>query len=122
MDAFSPEHDRTISGLAGDVDDAGKELLQATYDCWIQACQFVEPGKDYKDIGAIIEDYVTPKGFSTVRNFCGHGIGSVSVCVHWREYVDTSSFFLTLQSSLFSSYFSSTDLPHQSQHFTLSQQ
>ena len=79
--------------VAGDVDNAGKELLQATYDCWIQACQFVEPGKDYKDIGAIIEDDLTPKGFSTVRNFCGHGIGSVSVCVRWREYVDTSSFF-----------------------------
>jgi len=62
--------------VVGECDDKAKELLQTTYDCWIQACQFVEPGKDYKDIGAIIEDYVVPRGFSTVRNFCGHGIGS----------------------------------------------
>jgi methionine aminopeptidase len=63
--------------VAGELDDAGKHLLQATYDSWIAACQFVESGKDYKDIGAIIEDHVTPRGYSSVRNFCGHGIGRV---------------------------------------------
>ena len=78
--------------VAGQVDDAGKKLLQATYDCWISACNFVAPGKDYKDIGAIIEDYVTPRGFSSVRNFCGHGIGKVRVCVE---------FFLLFLSSCF---------------------
>jgi methionyl aminopeptidase len=57
------------------IDPAGRQLLQATYDCWIAACRMVRPGRDYKEIGAIIEDYVVPKGFSTVRNFCGHGIG-----------------------------------------------
>lgn len=59
------------------ADDTTRNLLQTTYDCWIKACNFVKPGKDYKDIGAIIEDHIAPKGFSTVRNFCGHGIGSV---------------------------------------------
>jgi methionyl aminopeptidase len=63
--------------VVGKCDEAALQLLQTTYDCWIQACEFVKPGRDYKDIGAIIEDYVVPKGYSTVRNFCGHGIGSV---------------------------------------------
>lgn len=63
--------------VVGTCDNDAKTLLQTTYDCWISACEFVSPGRDYKDIGAIIEDYVTPRGFSTVRNFCGHGIGSV---------------------------------------------
>jgi len=62
--------------FAGEINDKKKELLQTTYDCWIKACNYVQPGRDYKDIGAIIEDHITPKGFSTVRNFCGHGIGS----------------------------------------------
>jgi methionyl aminopeptidase len=57
-------------------DAAGRQLLQATYDCWIAACRYVQPGRYYKDLGAIMEDYVVPRGFSTVRNFCGHGIGS----------------------------------------------
>lgn len=61
----------------GDIDAKGKALLQATYDCWIKACQFVQPGRDYKELGAIMEDVVAPLGFSSVRNFCGHGIGSV---------------------------------------------
>lgn len=58
-------------------DEQGRYLLQTTYDCWISACQICQPGRDYKEIGGVIEDYVVPKGFSTVRNFCGHGIGSV---------------------------------------------
>eukprot|EP00591_Stephanopyxis_turris_P003533 CAMPEP_0195520678 /NCGR_PEP_ID=MMETSP0794_2-20130614/17413_1 /TAXON_ID=515487 /ORGANISM="Stephanopyxis turris, Strain CCMP 815" /LENGTH=418 /DNA_ID=CAMNT_0040650089 /DNA_START=38 /DNA_END=1294 /DNA_ORIENTATION=+ len=61
----------------GEVDDDAKKLLQVTYDCWVAALNYVKPGRDYKDIGGIIEDYVTPYGFTTVRNFCGHGIGSV---------------------------------------------
>lgn len=63
--------------VAGEVSPESKKLIQATYDCWIKACNFVEPNKDYKDIGAIIEDHVTELGYTTVRNFCGHGIGSV---------------------------------------------
>ena len=62
--------------VVGTTDDESKRLLQTTYDCWIKACQFVQPGKDYKDIGAIIEDHVVAEGYSTVRNFCGHGVGS----------------------------------------------
>eukprot|EP00537_Pseudo-nitzschia_pungens_P006062 CAMPEP_0172365930 /NCGR_PEP_ID=MMETSP1060-20121228/12457_1 /TAXON_ID=37318 /ORGANISM="Pseudo-nitzschia pungens, Strain cf. cingulata" /LENGTH=413 /DNA_ID=CAMNT_0013089535 /DNA_START=271 /DNA_END=1512 /DNA_ORIENTATION=- len=63
--------------VVGEIDPAGKALLQATYDCWIKACRLVQPGRDYKELGAIMEDHVVPLGFSSVRNFCGHGIGSV---------------------------------------------
>ncbi|KAL7515894.1 hypothetical protein ACHAWX_000967 [Stephanocyclus meneghinianus] len=38
---------------------------------------FIRPGKDYKEIGAIIEDHVTSRGFTTVKSFCGHFVGSV---------------------------------------------
>jgi methionyl aminopeptidase len=65
-----------VVGGEAAVDEQAQRLLQATYDCWISACRYVQPGRHYKDLGAIIEDYVTPLGFSTVRNFCGHGIGS----------------------------------------------
>ncbi len=64
--------------VVGDTtDDESKKLLQTTYDCWIKAMEFVQSGRDYKDIGAIIEDHVTERGFTSVKNFCGHGIGSV---------------------------------------------
>jgi len=63
--------------VAGDVDDRGRDLLQTTYDSWIKSMEFVKPGNHYRDIGGIIDDYITERGFTTVRNFCGHGIGSV---------------------------------------------
>merc|ERR1719223_1554878 len=63
--------------VAGEPDEKARELLQTTYDCWVKAMEFVKPGNDYKDIGGIIEDHITERGFTTVRNFCGHGIGSV---------------------------------------------
>jgi len=63
--------------VAGEADEAGRDLIQTTYDCWVKAMQFVKPNNDYKDIGAIIEDHIAPRGFSTVKKFCGHGIGSV---------------------------------------------
>lgn len=63
--------------VAGEADEAGRKLLQTTYDCWVKSMNFVKPGNDYKDIGAIIEDHIVPEGFSTVKKFCGHGIGSV---------------------------------------------
>jgi len=55
----------------------GKRLIQTTYDCWVKAMNFVQPNRDYKDIGGIIEDHISERGYSTVRGFCGHGIGSV---------------------------------------------
>jgi methionyl aminopeptidase len=59
------------------LDKEGQKLIQVTYDSWLQAMECVKPGTDYSAIGRIIEDYITPKGYSTVRSFCGHGIGSV---------------------------------------------
>ncbi|KAJ1450676.1 peptidase M24, structural domain-containing protein [Pelagophyceae sp. CCMP2097] len=57
------------------MDAKGKELVEVTYDAWQRAIAFCEPGRSYKDIGALIEDRVKKSGFSTVEVFCGHGIG-----------------------------------------------
>lgn len=61
----------------GQVDEAGKKLVKVTYDAWQKAIEFCKPGRPYKDIGAIIEEHVTKEGFTTVREFCGHGLGKV---------------------------------------------
>ena len=36
------------------VDERGQELVQVTYESWIKAMDFCEPGRSYKDIGAIM--------------------------------------------------------------------
>ena len=36
-------------------------------------------GVPYNELGGIIEDIIRPKGFSTVKQFCGHGLVLVYV-------------------------------------------
>ncbi|KAL7440514.1 hypothetical protein ACHAXH_009290 [Discostella pseudostelligera] len=59
------------------LDDAGRKLLQTTYDCWVQSMELVKPGVNYNVIGRCIEEYIVPRGYSTVKSFCGHGIGKI---------------------------------------------
>ena len=50
-------------------------LIDATHESLIRAIQILKPGKKLGDIGHEIQTYVEEKGFSVVRDFCGHGIG-----------------------------------------------
>lgn len=61
----------------GEVDEAGKKLIQTTYDAWQAAIAICKPGVKYCEIGGVIEDLITPAGYTTTRNFCGHGVGKV---------------------------------------------
>ena len=53
--------------FVGDVDPAGQELVRVTYECWQEAINFCKPGRAYKDIGAIIEDYISKYGYTSVK-------------------------------------------------------
>lgn len=59
------------------LDEDGRRLIQTTYDCWVQSMELVKPGVNYNAIGRSIQEHVTPRGYSSVRAFCGHGIGQV---------------------------------------------
>ena len=61
----------------GAVDERSQDLVAATYDCWQRAIAFCEPGKPYKEIGAVIEDAIKGTGYRSVEQFCGHGIGKL---------------------------------------------
>ncbi len=59
--------------MIGAVSDKAKQLVLTTYEAWKAAIKFCKPGEKYSDIGGIIEDIVIPKGFTSVKEFCGHG-------------------------------------------------
>lgn len=63
--------------LVGDVDDASRGLVRVTHDAWQAAIDACGPGVPYGRIGEVIEAYAVPRGYSVVRQFCGHGIGRV---------------------------------------------
>ena len=52
-------------------------LINATYESMIKAISILKPGIKLGDIGYEIQNYVEEKGFSVVKDFCGHGISNI---------------------------------------------
>ena len=63
--------------LVGDVSVKCKNLISTTYNSMMKAISIVKSGIHLGDIGETIQSYVEKKGFSVVRDFCGHGIGRI---------------------------------------------
>jgi methionyl aminopeptidase len=61
----------------GDVSIKSQNLVSATYNSMMKAISIVKDGVHLGDIGETIQNYVEKKGFSVVRDFCGHGIGKI---------------------------------------------
>ena len=51
-------------------------LIDATYESMMKAIRILKPGLKLGDIGHEIQSYVEVKGFSVVKDFCGHGIST----------------------------------------------
>lgn len=67
--------DTNQSFFVGSPRKQAKKLVDATREAFQRAIAVVRPGARLGDIGATIQQYVEPKGYSVVREFCGHGIG-----------------------------------------------
>ncbi|GAB5387670.1 MAG: type I methionyl aminopeptidase [Alphaproteobacteria bacterium] len=63
--------------VAGKPNRRAQLLMDATYESLMAAIATVKPGAHVGDIGAAIQAHVEPRGFSVVRDFCGHGLGTV---------------------------------------------
>jgi methionyl aminopeptidase len=62
--------------VVGEGSILAKRLCQVTFEClWLGIAQ-VRPGTRLGDIGAVIQHHAEKNGFSVVREFCGHGIGT----------------------------------------------
>ena len=51
-------------------------LIDATYQSMMKAINILRPGIKLGDIGHEIQSYIEQQGFSVVKDFCGHGIGT----------------------------------------------
>ena len=52
-------------------------LIDSTYESMMRAIKILKPGLKLGDIGHEIQSYVESKGFSVVKDFCGHGISNI---------------------------------------------
>jgi methionyl aminopeptidase len=60
----------------GEISVKAKNLINSTYESMMNAIKILRPGSKLGDIGYEIQSYVEEKGFSVVRDFCGHGISN----------------------------------------------
>ena len=54
-----------------------KILTKITYECLMIGIETVKPGKTLGDVGFAIQSHAETNGFSVVRDFTGHGLGTV---------------------------------------------
>tara|TARA_B100002051_G_scaffold60364_1_gene56243 strand:- start:33 stop:803 length:771 start_codon:yes stop_codon:yes gene_type:complete len=73
VDGFYGDTSRMYS--IGKISIKAQNLIDATYESLMKSIKILKPGLKLGDIGHEIQTYVEAKGFSVVRDFCGHGIG-----------------------------------------------
>jgi methionyl aminopeptidase len=60
----------------GKIDPASQKLLKVTYESMMLGIAAIKPNGHVRDIGRAIEPYANKHGYSVVREYCGHGIGT----------------------------------------------
>lgn len=58
-----------------DASPLARKLVKDTYFAMWEGIKQVKPGATLGDIGSAIQHYAESKGYSVVREYCGHGIG-----------------------------------------------
>ena len=60
----------------GSIDPESRRLIEVTRECTRLGIEAVRPGQPVSDIGRAIQDHAEGAGFSVVRAFVGHGVGT----------------------------------------------
>ncbi|MEQ1760715.1 MAG: type I methionyl aminopeptidase [Vicinamibacterales bacterium] len=68
--------DSAVTVPVGAVSPDVETLLRVTEESLFQGIEAVRPGARVSDIGAAVQRHVEAQGFSVVREFVGHGIGT----------------------------------------------
>jgi len=67
--------DAAISVPVGEVAPEAAQLMEATCESLLKAIEKMVPGNRLHDVSFAVQEYVEARGYSVVREFCGHGIG-----------------------------------------------
>lgn len=67
--------DAAVTVGVGELSPEARRLMDVTERALAVGIEACRPGAHLNDIGAAIEDYIKPFGYSAVRQYAGHGIG-----------------------------------------------
>ena len=62
--------------IVGDVDEKVRKLVEVTRQSFYEGLKYAREGYRVSDISHAIQQYVESFGFSVVREYVGHGVGS----------------------------------------------
>ena len=68
--------DNAATFAAGDISPEAKALIDATRESLYEGIAQATAGNRVGDIGAAVQRYVEMRGYSVVRQFVGHGVGT----------------------------------------------
>ncbi len=60
----------------GEVSEEAKRLIEVTRQSFFEGVKYAKEGYRVSDISRAVQEYVEKNGFSVLRNYCGHGIGT----------------------------------------------
>lgn len=63
--------------VAGQAMGHAGKLIQVTHDALMKGIEAVRPGNTFGDIGHAIQSFAEAERMGVVRDFCGHGLGTV---------------------------------------------
>ncbi|MFQ5524929.1 MAG: type I methionyl aminopeptidase [Thermoanaerobaculia bacterium] len=60
----------------GEISEEATDLMRTTRESLDKAVDAIQPGRYLSDIGHAVEQHVSARGYTVVREFVGHGIGT----------------------------------------------
>ena len=68
--------DTSMMFMIGPTSPFAQKVCRVAKECLYLGIQMVKPGQNLKNIGKAIQSHAEQQGLSSVRDFCGHGIGT----------------------------------------------
>jgi len=62
--------------IAGKGDEESERLIKVTRECFFEGIKFAKPGNRVSDISRAIQQHAEANGYSVVRDYVGHGVGT----------------------------------------------
>ena len=67
--------DAAITMAIGEISKENEELIACSRDALYHAIENIRVGMRFKELSAILEEFIRGRGYVPLRDFCGHGIG-----------------------------------------------
>lgn len=74
LDGYNGDGAKTFA--VGNISDQAKDLIEVTKQSFFEGIKFAKEGNHLHEISSAIQKFVESKGYSVVRDFVGHGIGT----------------------------------------------